>query len=84
MVGRTDRYEVDALVRGQREFARVEADASGQAWASLLRERGIGSVIADQTRASTAQRNGLALAGARKDACERDACLWRLPDNPRP
>lgn len=68
----------------ERDFVRVEADASGHAWATLLRERGIGQVIADQPGASTAQRSGLALAGARKDACAGNACLWRLPDNPRP
>ena len=43
-----------------------------------------GQVIVDQAHASAAQRNGLALALARKDACVGDACLWRLPDNPRP
>lgn len=68
----------------ERGLAAVEADASGHAWARLLRERGIGQVVAGGPLATDAQRRGLALAGARKAACAGDACLWRLPDNPRP
>ena len=48
------------------EFARVDADASGQAWARLLQRERIGHVILDERRASAALRAGLAIAGARK------------------
>jgi hypothetical protein len=61
------------------EFARVEADASGQAWASLLRRERIGHVILDDRKASAALRAGLGIAGARKADEAAGSQRWSLP-----
>jgi len=61
------------------EFARVETDASGQAWARLLQRERIGHVILDERRASAALRAGLAIAGARKADEAADSQRWSLP-----
>lgn len=61
------------------ELARVETDASGQAWASLLQRERIGHVILDDRQASAALRAGLAIAGARKADEAADSQRWSLP-----
>lgn len=61
------------------EVARVESDASGQAWAGLLQRERIGHVILDDRQASAALRAGLALAGARKTDEAADSQRWSLP-----
>ena len=61
------------------EFARVEADDSGQAWASLLQRERIGHVILDDRKASAALRAGLGIAGARKVDAAAASQRWSLP-----
>jgi len=61
------------------EFARVETDANGQAWASLLQRERIGHVILDERTASAALRAGLAIAGARKTDEAAASQRWSLP-----
>ena len=66
------------------EFARVETDASGQAWASLLQRERIGHVVLDERKASAALRAGLAIAGARKADEAADSQRWSLPQEVTP
>ena len=61
------------------EFARVEADASGHAWASLLQRERIGHVVLDDRKASAALRAGLAIAKARKADEAAESQRWSLP-----
>ena len=61
------------------EFARVEADDSGQAWASLLQRERIGHVILDDRKASAALRAGLGIAKARKADEAATSQRWSLP-----
>ncbi|HSD16653.1 MAG TPA: hypothetical protein VLC71_05245 [Thermomonas sp.] len=61
------------------EFARVDADASGQAWASLLQRERIGHVILDMRKKSAALGAGLALADARLADSAGDSQRWSLP-----
>ena len=61
------------------EFARVDADASGKAWAELLHRNRIGHIIVDDRKASAALRAGLAIAGARKADEAADSERWSLP-----
>ena len=62
-----------------RAAAAAEADASGAAWAALLREEGIRWVLLTTPRASPALRAGLARAGAGPARTLEDAELWRVP-----
>ena len=61
------------------EFARVEVDPSGRAWASLLQRERIGHVILDDRKASAALHAGLAIAKARKTDEAADSQRWSLP-----
>ena len=61
------------------EFARVEADPTGQAWAHLLQRNRIGHVILDDRKASAALRAGLRIAKARKVDEAADSQRWSLP-----
>ena len=61
------------------DFARVEGDPSGKAWASLLQRESIGHVILDDRKASAALRAGLGLAGARMADEAADSQRWSLP-----
>jgi len=61
------------------EFARVEVDPSGRAWASLLQRERIGHVILDDRKASAALRAGLAIAKARNTDEAADSQRWSLP-----
>lgn len=61
------------------EFARVEADPSGQAWADLLARNRIGHVILDERKASVALRAGFTIARARKADEAADSQRWSLP-----
>lgn len=61
------------------EFARVESDPSGQAWASLLQRERIGHVLLDDRKASAALRAGLAIAGAREVDAAGNSQRWSLP-----
>ena len=61
------------------EAARVEADASGQAWADLLARNRIGHVILDERKASAALRAGLVIAKARNADVAGDSQRWSLP-----
>lgn len=61
------------------ELARVEADASGRAWANLLQHQRIGHVILDERKASAALRAGLRIAGARKADEAAASQRWSLP-----
>lgn len=61
------------------EFARVEADPSGQAWADLLQRERIGHVILDDRKASAALRAGLGIARARKADEAAASQRWSLP-----
>ncbi|MGV8944008.1 hypothetical protein [Thermomonas sp.] len=70
--------------RWEAEAARVEADRSGAAWASLLRENKIRHLILQPARLTPAQRAGLALAGARHVQTAGNAQRWRIPDNASP
>lgn len=61
------------------EFARVEADRTGQAWADLLQRNRIGHVILDDRKASAALRAGLGIAKARKADEAAASQRWSLP-----
>ena len=61
------------------EFARVEADASGRAWANLLQRNRIGHVILDERKASAALRAGLGIAHAREADDAGHSQRWSLP-----
>jgi hypothetical protein len=61
------------------EFARVEADPSGQSWAHLLHVNRIGHVILDTRKTSPALRAGLAIAKARQADEAADSQRWSLP-----
>ena len=61
------------------EFARVEADASGQAWTSLLQRERIAHVILDTRKTSAALRAGLARADARMADMAGESQRWSLP-----
>lgn len=61
------------------EFARVEADASGKAWASLLQRERIGHVILDERKASAALRAGLGIANARMVDQAGNSQRWSPP-----
>ena len=70
--------------RWKSEFARVEADNSGQAWARLLQRNHIRHVILKTSRLTQPQRSGLTLSGARLVESTGDAQWWRIPDNATP
>ncbi len=70
--------------RWEAEAARVEADSSGKAWATLLQDNHIRHVILKPARLTAAQRAGLALSGARPVQSAGDAQRWRIPDNASP
>jgi hypothetical protein len=70
--------------RWESEAARVEADPSGRAWATLLRDNRIRHVILQPARLTPAQRAGLALTGAQLVQAAGDAQWWRIPDNAQP
>ena len=61
------------------EFARVEADPTGQAWAHLLQRNRIGHVILDDRKTSAALRAGLGIAKASKVDEAADSQRWSLP-----
>lgn len=61
------------------EFARVEADPSGRAWASLVQRNRVGHVILDHRKTSAALRAGLAIANARMADHAGDSQRWSLP-----
>jgi hypothetical protein len=64
------------------DFARVEADPSGRAWAALLERERIGHVILDHRKASPALRAGLVIANARMGGQAADSQRWSLPVAP--
>ena len=70
--------------RWEAEAARADADASGAAWARLLRDHRIAHVVLKPARLTTAQRVGLQRSGALLAASAGDAQWWRLPDNAPP
>lgn len=70
--------------RWESEAARVEADPSGRAWATLLRDNRFRHVILQPVRLTPAQRAGLALSGAQLVQAAGDAQWWRIPDNAQP
>ena len=61
------------------EFARVEADPGGHAWAALLLRNRIGHVILDARNTSDALRAGLVIANARMADRAGDSQRWSLP-----
>ena len=61
------------------EFARVDADPSGKAWAALLQRKRLGHVILDTRKTSAALRAGLAIANARMADQAGDSQRWSLP-----
>ena len=61
------------------EFARVDADPSGKAWAALLQRERLGHVILDTRKTSAALRAGLAIANARMADQAGDSQRWSLP-----
>ena len=67
--------------RWESEFTRVEADRSGQAWATLLHANHIRHVILKTSRLTQPQREGLDLSGARLMESAGDAQWWRIPEN---
>lgn len=69
--------------RWEAEAARVDADASGRAWAALLRDNHIEHVVLRSATLTPAQRAGLALSSARLVQAEGDAQWWRIADNTR-
>ena len=70
--------------RWEAEAARVEADSSGAAWASLLHDNKIRHVILRPEKLTPAQQAGLALSNARLVESAGDAQWWRIPDNATP
>lgn len=70
--------------RWQAEGQRADADASGEAWARLLRENRIAHVFLRPDTLSPAQRSGLQRSGAVHMATIGDAQWWRIPDNSQP
>ncbi len=70
--------------RWEAEGVRVDADASGKAWAALLRGNRIRHVVLQPAKLTPAQRAGLALSGARLVQEQGDAQWWRIPDNAGP
>lgn len=70
--------------RWQAEGMRADADASGQAWAQLLRGNRIAHLILRPATLTTAQRAGLRRSGAVLVETAGDAQWWRLPDNTPP
>lgn len=67
------------------EAARVaaEADGSGRAWARLFRDEGIAELIVRPAELSDAQRRGLEVAGANREAAVGNAEWWRVPHEAR-
>lgn len=61
------------------EFARVDADPSGRAWAALLHRERIGHLITDRRKMSPPLVTGLALANARIADQASDSQRWSLP-----
>lgn len=57
----------------------ADADASGAAWGALLRRTEVTDVLVRPARLTTAQRAGLSVLGARREAVEADLEWWRLP-----
>lgn len=57
----------------------AETDASGTAWAELLRRKQIAEVILRPELATPAQRAGLQRVGARLQLTVGDAQWWRIP-----
>ncbi|MGV8922693.1 MAG: hypothetical protein ACOH1L_05035 [Thermomonas sp.] len=70
--------------RWKAEAVRVEADGSGEAWASLLHDNKIRHVILRPARLTPPQRAGLALSGAQLVQTTGSAQWWRIPDNATP
>ena len=70
--------------RWQAEAARADADASGAAWARLLRDNRIAHVLLRPATLTPAQRAGLQNSGATLAASAGDAQWWRIPDNAPP
>ncbi|HVI24687.1 MAG TPA: hypothetical protein VM576_00630 [Xanthomonadaceae bacterium] len=66
--------------RWQADARQADADASGAAWARLLRARGVGEVILRPAVLTPAQRAGLQRAGARRQAAVGAAEWWTLPE----
>jgi hypothetical protein len=79
--GRTTAWYAPGM---QAAAARADADASGARWSELLRQAGIGEVIARAGSISPAQAAGLRRAGATLQATAGDAQWWRLPREPAP
>jgi len=67
--------------RWEAEAARADADASGAAWAALLRDNRIAHVVLKPARLAPAQRAGLRRSGAALAGSAGDAQWWRIPDN---
>ncbi len=57
----------------------ANADASGAAWVELWRREEIADLVLRTDRLLPAQRAGLALAGARREAAAGNVEWWRLP-----
>lgn len=70
--------------RWQAAGVRADADASGEAWASLLRDNRIAHVIFRPATLTLAQRAGLQRSGAVPAGNAGDAQWWRIPHNARP
>jgi len=83
-LGRRGRSMLWYSPRWESEFTRVEADDSGQGWATLLHRYHIRHVILNTPRLTPPQRAGLALSGARLVESAGEAQWWRIPDNAAP
>ena len=67
--------------RWEAEAVRADADASGAAWARLLRDKRIAHVVLKPARLSPAQHAGLQRSGAVLAGSAGDAQWWRIPDD---
>ncbi len=77
-LGRTTTWYDPAL---QAASTRANLDASGEAWAALWRDEGIGELMLHDTELTPAQRAGLVVAGAQRKLVVGDAQWWRLPED---
>lgn len=57
----------------------ADADASGAAWSALLRRAGVTDVLVRPGKQTAAQRAGLSVLGARREAVEGDVEWWHVP-----